>query len=475
MHLRPNPTVTGQTEAVNGGVVWPWRRWLPVAPARGPDACRSIACGRLLRLWRERRANVAVLAAIMMPAFLGATGLGVEASNWSVLQTELQRTADAAALAAALAFEASGNASTATNAGADVAELNGVAGASTRTWNTSTKTLTDALITSRLVSGIKNASDNAFQVSVQQTVPLTFAKLFVTALSYNIAATATIELIPTGTGQPCVLGLNGYKTSITTAIDVTLSGSTSIVGTNCSVRSNGEVTLVGSSDITAASVYAGGTITTKGSAAVHAPEHPDDGQISDPYATYTPLQNAIGSMGACPSCVSVNETGSGSMTISPGTYSSMSIAGSSTLNMQPGLYVFNGNVSFEGSSTINASGGVTIVMSGTLTVGGSVTATITAPGTTPLHNGISGVAIAGTSTTASSVEGSSGFLVTGVVYFPNSDLTFAGSTGNQNSPCLEVIADTVTLVGSSNLGGNCSSYGAQSFGNTNAATTALVQ
>ena len=54
-------------------------------------------------------------------------------------------------------------------------------------------------------------------------------------------------------------------------------------------------------------------------------------------------------------------------------------------------------------------------------------------------------------------------------------MKFAGSSGNKSSPCLEVIADTVTMVGSSSLGGNCSSYGALNFGSTNATTVALVQ
>ncbi len=55
---------------------------------------------RLRRLWRERRGNIAMLAALLMPLFLGAAGLGVEASNWSVRETELQRTADVAAIGA---------------------------------------------------------------------------------------------------------------------------------------------------------------------------------------------------------------------------------------------------------------------------------------------------------------------------------------------------------------------------------------
>src|SRR6185437_13155961 len=97
---------------------------------------------RLAHLWSERRGNVALLSSLLMPAFMGAAGLGVEASTWGVLQTRLQRTADLAAIGASVAYSASSNSQTAARAAADLAELNGIP-AGTRTWTAATKTLTD--------------------------------------------------------------------------------------------------------------------------------------------------------------------------------------------------------------------------------------------------------------------------------------------------------------------------------------------
>jgi uncharacterized membrane protein len=53
---------------------------------------------------------VAVISGLLMPAFLGAAGLGAEASNWSVLQLELQRASDAAAMGAAVVYSSTSDA-----------------------------------------------------------------------------------------------------------------------------------------------------------------------------------------------------------------------------------------------------------------------------------------------------------------------------------------------------------------------------
>ena len=159
------------------------------------DDCGNGARQRLrqrIRLWRERRGNIAVLSAMLMPMFMGAAGLGVEASNWGVMSAELQRTADLAALGAAVMYSSTSNAHTAASAGADVAELNGMP-AGTRNWTTNSKTLTDGVVTIQQVNGIRSSSDIAFQATVEKSVPLTFAHLFVSATSYSLPAQSTAD------------------------------------------------------------------------------------------------------------------------------------------------------------------------------------------------------------------------------------------------------------------------------------------
>ena len=203
------------------------------------------------------------------------------------------------------------------------------------------------------------------------------------------------------------------------------------------------------------------------------------------------LQNTFAELGSCSTCITnvnvsasstqtitagnyahVSVSGSSTLNMGPGTLSSLTVSDSSTVNISPGLYLVNGAVNISGSSTISAAGGVTIIASGTVTISGSSTSTIVSPGTSPVGGAIPGIVIAGTSSSGTSISGSSGMTVTGVVYFPNSALGFSGSSGNPSSPCLELIANTVILSGSSSLGGNCSSHGATSVSSS---TAALVQ
>jgi hypothetical protein len=379
----------------------------------------------------------------------------------------LQRGADAGARAAALVYQSTANAQTAANAAADMVELNGATGATSRTWDASTGTLTDDLITVRKVSGIRSARDAAFEVTIQRSVPLAFAKLFTSGSNITVSSASWSELVPVATGQPCVAALD------TSATAVSANGSAAISAPGCTLRSNGGVSLVGSASITAASVYAAGSITTGGSSTVNAIEVPNAGTMADPYAIYSPVQNAIASLHAG-SGSAVSVTNSNTQTIAPGIYSSISVSGSGNLTMQAGLYLVNGNISI-GNSAIVGGSGVTIVSSGTLSVTSSAAVTLSAPGTSPTGSAISGVAYVSTSTGAMQFGSSGSTLVTGVVYAPNAAMTVSGAASYGSNDCFELLAKTVTLSGSPTLGGNCSSMGALSFSASAATTVALVQ
>ncbi len=67
-------------------------------------------------------------------------------------------------------------------------------------------------------------------------------------------------------------------------------------------------------------------------------------------------------------------------------------------------------------------------------------------------------------------------MINGVVYFPKTGVTFSGTWGNQNSPCLELIGKTISLSGTTDLAsGGCASMGALTYGSTAGMTAALVQ
>lgn len=414
----------------------------------------------------ERRANVTLLTALLLPAFLGAAGLGVEASNWSVLRIELQRGVDVASQGAAMVYNSSGDARTGANAGADLMELNGLASGS-RSWDSATNTLTEGQVTIKKVSGIRNASDTGFSVSVYKSVPLAFAKLFIGGSSMPISAQSWSELIPVASAQPCVLALS------TSSSAVSLGGNASISGGGCAVRSNGGVSLNGNASITAAEIDAGGSITTAGNAAVHGTEDTNYGTIPDPYTSDTTVQNDIKALSA--GSGSAQSVGSNnSLTLSPGTYSSISASGNASLTLKPGLYMVNGDVSFSGNAKVSAAG-VTIVSSGKLSITGNGNVTWSAPGTTPTGSAVPGIAYVSNSNGAMAIGGNGTLLMTGVVYTPNAAATMAGNASYSGTACLELIVSTLTVNGNGTVGGSCSSMGALGFGSSTAATVALVQ
>ena len=58
------------------------------------------ATKRLLRVFREESANVAIMFGLSAPVLLGGAGIALEAGNWYYTRREMQNAADAAAIAA---------------------------------------------------------------------------------------------------------------------------------------------------------------------------------------------------------------------------------------------------------------------------------------------------------------------------------------------------------------------------------------
>jgi hypothetical protein len=448
----------------------------------------------------------------MAPVLSGAVALGVEVTSWSGVQVNLQRTADASARAGAIycynyAINNSGSsclsnataAQTAATLAARLAEVNGITGASSPSWNASTKTYTDNLVTAQIVSGVKSSSDTAVQVSVQESVPLTISRAFTSGSSVTVSAASTGEVVATttsgGGGQPCLVALAGDSNGTTTGTDISMSGSFVITAPTCTIRSDQGLSMSGSAVVTTAGIYAGGSISTSGSIVITGAENQSAGQISDPYAGDTTLQAALttanSATGSAITCSGSNSCtgptgwgscGGGKCTLNPGTYSALSVSGSTIIVFNPGLYTIAGNISFSGSTNISGSG-VTILMGkgsgNTFTVSGSTIVSLSAATTAGASGGaIPGILIASQSTGGSSFSGSSGLGFTGVIYYPNGPLTISGSAASGSLTCAEVIAYTISLSGSANLSSSCSSYGAATFGSlasTTTYTTALVQ
>jgi Flp pilus assembly protein TadG len=425
----------------------------------------------------DRRGAVALWVGLTAPTLVMAMGMGIEVSDWAAVNVELQRTADAAAIAGAINYNETRVAQTAATHAAHIAQINGAAGTATPTWTAGTNTLTANSITAQIVSGVQNASNIAMKVTVTRTVSLAIGRIFSADPSVTLSASAWAELTPgTATGPPaCMLALNGDSTGITTDTDITFSGSVVIHAAGCAIRSDAGIGMNGSVNITTAGVYAGGAISANGSVQINGHSssnnfsgaaHPNSGQIGDPYAGNATLQNALSAAQGA-SGPAKNISGSSNVTLNPGTYTEIDAHGSSNITMNPGLYVVNGDISFSGSTNVHmpanapAGSGVTIISTGEFDTSGSTSIDLRAPttaGASSLPGTIPGVLFASLAGDVSAFTGSSGIDFAGVIYYPNGTLKFAGSSASGSTGCAEVIAGKITLVGSADLSSGCTDY-----------------
>jgi hypothetical protein len=479
-----------------------------------------------------RRASVGVWIAVMAPGLIIAASMGIEIGSWASAKASVQRAADLSAIAGAANYQSTTNAQTAATFAARMAQMNGGIGTASLTWSGTcstpctsacTVTGTDNQITAQVIlcSGWTKTSDPMLKVTVQKTVTsLLSAPLFNTSPTHTITATGTAELVTTtgtpsgaGAGQPCLLALSTSGT-------ISGAGSTYWTMRNCTVRSNGTIGVHGGGGpLSTAGFFAGGAISIDTWITSTGGQYPNDGTITDPYASNTAVQSAftttaglsgaasiscgttggvLGSAGQYTgnnNCNGTNTlpnggtcvTGSGvTCTMYPGNYGAWNVpqGGPYTFNMQPGLYQFNGPITLTNSTTTNGTG-VTIVSTGAFTGSNSFNFNVTAPTPTQVAStgGIAGVVLASNSTTTATISGNAAFNVAGVVYFPNANFDASGASCNSSSPCfgnnstvcLEIIAQSIETTGNSNFNSDCTSYGASTFTSVSGSTTTVAR
>jgi len=419
----------------------------------------------------DRRGSVAMMAGILAPVMVMTMAMGIEVTDWSVKNLELQRVADAAALAGAQQYVVSNNAQAATGTAANVAEMNGAAGQASRTWNASTLTTTDNLITAQIVNGITKTTDKAVQVTITQNIVKSFSLIFSATPTVAISAVAIAEVGGAGP-QPCLLALSPSGAGVD---DVTLTGSATVTATGCSVRSNSGISFSGVTTITADGTYAAGGITLGTNGTVNGGTYQNQGTIADPYAGYPALTSAFSALASNTVNTADPNPSYQTIAINPGTYPSLTLGGSSTVTMNAGTYYVKGPVVFNGNVSVTGTG-VTIISSSTFNVDASAHGTLAAPlsGATAGIPGIMFASQAASTTnqsTWSSFQGAGNIPFTGLIYFPNGTMGFEGSATNSSAGCSEVIASDISVSGASDLGANCTAYGLVGYGSLPSSST----
>lgn len=410
---------------------------------------------RFLRAFlRDSSGNYAIIGALISPVLIGAAGLATEGGLWYNTHQTLQGAADSAALSAATRYGL--NVSADLNAQADsvVATYGYIDGAGGTTVTVHRPASTGAYTgNSKSVEVIVTTRQARLLSSIYDSAP--------------VAITGRAVALPGSLGTGCVLSLNASASG-----GVSAKGTSAVGLASCSLydNSSNSSALVngGSATISAESVNVVGAIS--GGAGISTTNGVNLGvsPATDPYAN-VPEPTFSG-------CDYNNKTYKNTVTIDPGVYcNGIQLNAGAVVTLNPGVYIIDrGSLQIAGGATFQGTGVTIFFTSSTgsnyadARINGGATVAITAPNTGPL----SGIAIFGDRDmpvgTSFKFNGGANQVLGGAVYVPKGDIEYAGGA-NTNVNCTQVIGDTISFVGNSNLKVDCAAYGTRSIGASQAA------
>ncbi len=419
------------------------------------------------KLRADQRGNVAVMMALVLPALVGALGLGFEASDWYLTKRAMQNAADAAAIAAA------------TNGTSSYAvEARAVAGAYGFTDGTNNVTVT-ATNTAACPSG----GNTCYSVTVTGLVPLYLSSVIgfrgdTVVKNYPQKKLSSTAVATTATKQVpiCLLALGTSG-----AQDIVTNGNPNANMTGCSVMANTSARCNGS-NLNAPYGLAHGT--DSGCGVIQVSDVPT---VADPFAALAaniptnscssyPQEPAKKTDPALPS--GNLWTGTKSLSGNVQVCGDLQLTGNVTIDAPAGavLVIENGQLDTNGYTLTTADGsGLTVVFSGTN--GGSYThaPTDTSNGgggtldiTAPTSGAWSGVAIYQDPNLTSGVNISAAgnsptWDITGLVYLPHSSVTISGAVNKSSNgqSCFVMVMNDVTINGTGDINdsGGCKAAG----------------
>src|SRR5262249_28246295 len=143
------------------------------------------------------------------------------------------------------------------------------------------------------------------------------------------------------------------------------------------------------------------------------------------------------SHGSC--TASLNYSSTTAATISPGTYCNLSISAGAQITMNPGTYIFTGNVNVSGGGELP---GHRVTLSFTWNAAASFTGGGAIHLTAPTTGATAGMIMFGDSSTTANfnLSGANSFLYTGAIYLPKASVTISGGSTAASPTCNQVIA-----------------------------------
>lgn len=402
--------------------------------------------------------NLAIMMALMAPAFVGAVGLSVETGYWYFLQERAQTAADVSAHAGGVALRNGYAAAIAIADAEGEASLQGYASP-------------DAIVavTSPVATG-PFAGENGVEVVIAYSPPRFFSSIFNDdQITHSVRA---VSRTTTGSSA-CILALN---TSADRALYLT--GSSTLVLDGCELMSNSlsdqAFYLTGSADADVDCINAVGGNELSGSGYTLSIDcgAPKSNQppAADPYAS-VPEPNPDDH-----SCEKIEDIWTGTpttkgkkatygppYTVDPGSDGVVRFCNGLSLKEEidfaPGVYIVDG-----GKFQINATADVTgddvtwyLTDDAEAQWNGSADIQFAAP-TSGTYEGIIFMGDRSDSSSLHKFNGTADSELTGAIYTAGSDVEFLGDFSGAGG-CMQIIADEIKISGSTDISYSCDSTG----------------
>jgi hypothetical protein len=378
---------------------------------------------------------------------VGFASLGSEAGLWAHKHRKMQGATDSAALSAANAYSAG-------NYYGYVAQAKSVTGSYGLVDGSDG---VEVSVNMPPETGSYAGNSRAVEVLVKQQQKRLLSAVWSSEPLWISSRSVALATEATG----CVLSLDRSARSA-----AAVSGGARVDLSGCSLYDNSSdasaLTVGGSGRLIADSVGVVGGISGEADITALQGVHKGLAPISDPYerSSFPPPST----------CTTRNFKANEAVSITPGFYcGGMSLTTGANVTMSPGIYYIDGGFNVHGGATVSGTG-VTMVFTSSngnswsgATINGSANVNLTAPTSGPT----AGIVMFGDRNmpegTAFRFEGGSSQSLTGAVYLPKADIKFAGGT-NTGRGCTQLIGNTLTFSGNSNLKIDCSGMGTKQLG-----------
>ncbi len=394
---------------------------------------------RAVDFFRCERGNALILATAVIPMLVGAGAVGIDVAGWALAKRQLQRSADSAALAGAIALQWPRPAKEA--AERDLQLNNQVPFSST------------PVIENAPTVGPYKGQMKAVRVQLQTAPRLTFVSYFMPGTT-AINAEATAAVVPDP--RFCMVAL---ENSMTTP-GVTFDGSTAM-SLDCGVGANSQaspaIDAQGASSVNATTVAAIGSVPRTANYSSGTEVLSYQPPIVDPYAG---LPAASSYATKCTGATALVVDGNKKANVKPGCFAGMTLK--VEVNFGPGTYVINDASMVVESGAILTGENVTFILTGsdptkigTVTINGGANLSLSPNSSNKELLGILFYQDSRAPSGLNSFSGNSTSKLSGSLYFPKQTVKFTGNSG-MNTNCLRIVARTLAFTGNGSVTSNCS-------------------